>query len=524
MNHSPLEWAQWCGSLGTFHLSSAVEWYDLELAINALEQSLFLIQSQTNDNSFLIRHWAEFMASVETNLGEAYFLDPQMEHFPQSLHHYEKAKHIYENLLTGEADLYLLDRANLQLAYARINSKVGAALLQMHTPIDVFSARNGMAGGNNLDITVGYPEHHGYVKQAQAAFSVAIETYQSQCATLSIKDDPDTFVQTCGEYASTLQYAATAESALGNLEKSEGHMMQATRVYFDGEDILVGSGNVDGALNNAYNDWHASGAVQSIANVLVNLSTIHAQRGDYGKSKRAYGLAMKFYSRFDIPVPPIAATVGGSEGLELESVLDQYFDMLTSYRRGTGQNGMQYEQGRKGPINYREQDQSQTQYTMYQRDDAYEGDILFNLGTIYLSMQDENEAIGWFEQAIELYTNKGDERKAQIASANANLSLLYMRQRRFEDSQRAHFDSLDMYQALYGDGVNPYVQGLEEYQEELVRVLETVGVKGSESKDGLSSDGGIAGSSIDLEKYQQSIRNATEAASAAAENDLKDEL
>jgi tetratricopeptide (TPR) repeat protein len=519
IDSSPLEWAQWCGNLGTFHLTNAIEWYDLELAINALDQSLLLIHEQTNTDSLFLQGWEEFTASVESNLGEAYYLDPQINHFPQSLDHYEEALEIYKLLLQEETQQLLLpnDQINRELAFARISAKIGMTLLQMHSPDANSLVGNGMSGEYLDSVTkLLNPEEdtQDSLGPAKDAFAAAIDIYHPHCEDLSIKDDPAFFVQTCLDYVSTLQYAATAESTSGNLPKAEQYMIKALEVYFGGENILEETDNTKDALKNVYNTWYESGAVDSIASLLVSSANAYSQLGQYDKSKSSYGLAMAFYSRFNIAVPPIAA-ITSAGGLDVDSLLDQYLGMVTAYRRGTGQTGPpQQSQGNRGIST---EDHDQTKNIIYQRDDAYEGDVVFNLGSIYLSMGDENEAISWFEQAIELYENKGDERKARIASAKTNLALLYFRMGRFHDSERAHFDSLDIYEALYGDGVNPYLQ---EYQEELRQAMEQLGVKSSNAETA-STDGGTA-SGIDLEKYKQSIQNATEM--SAATNDRREEL
>lgn len=528
IDNDPLEWAQWCGNLGTSHLTNAVEWYDLELAVNALEQSLLLIQGQTSEHSSWLQGWEEFTASVETNLGEAYFLDPQMNHFPQSLEHYLKALEVYQFLLQEETQFQPNGQMNRKLAYARINAKVGMTLLQMQSPFSTIATGSSVPGDGVMDSVTTLlnteSDSQDFLSRAKEALSVAIATYQPLCEKLSIKDDPALFVETCVEYASTLQYSATAESTSGDLPKAEQYMVEALAVYFGDQNILEATDNVDNALKDAYNVWYGSGAVDSIASTLVSVSNAYSQQGQYSKSKTAYRLAMLFYSRFNIAVPSIAATAEGIldvDESQMEGSLNEYFSLLTAYRRGTGQSAGRIPDGPRGTINHEVKEQ--TQNVVYQRDDGYEGDLLFNLGTIYLTIQQETEAVSWLEQAIELYERLGDERKPQIANAKASLSLLYFRMRRFDDAERAHFDSLDMYQALYGDGVNPYVQGLEEYQEELVQALEQLGAKNSNSDATASSNGAVAGG-IDLDKYKQSIQNATEAAASAAANDAKEEL
>ena len=93
-----------------------------------------------------------------------------------------------------------------------------------------------------------------------------------------------------------------------------------------------------------------------------------------------------------------------------------------------------------------------------------------------------------------------------MANAKLNLGLSYFRARRFADSQRTHFEALDIYLQLYGEGINLYLQGLEEYEDMLNKAM------GGKSTTKRGEEGRPENPMIDLEKFKQSIKNATEAA------------
>jgi hypothetical protein len=52
-----------------------------------------------------------------------------------------------------------------------------------------------------------------------------------------------------------------------------------------------------------------------------------------------------------------------------------------------------------------------------------------------------------------------------MADVMFNLAMAYYRNYEFEKSKEAQWKALDMYQTLFGDGVNPYVQGLDKGEE-----------------------------------------------------------
>jgi hypothetical protein len=101
-----------------------------------------------------------------------------------------------------------------------------------------------------------------------------------------------------------------------------------------------------------------------------------------------------------------------------------------------------------------------------------------------------------------------------MADAKLNLGMGYFRAGRFADSQRVHFEALDIYRQLYGEGVNPYLQGLEEYEDMLIEAM------GGKPQPKEETKGDLGNHMIDLEKFKQSIKNATEALPNSVKEDL----
>jgi tetratricopeptide (TPR) repeat protein len=200
-----------------------------------------------------------------------------------------------------------------------------------------------------------------------------------------------------------------------------------------------------------------------------------------------------------------------------QEALQDYLDTLQEYRqmvRGGGGGRMSqtpskntmYQQGNNI------YDQDEEEY-YYQKDDGYEGDLLASLGAIYLSRGDASRALAHLEQAVQLYHKKHEDRDRSMADVKLNLAMAYYRLRRFDDSQRVQFEGLDIYRELYGDGVNPYLQGLEEYEDMLMEAM------GTPPKDKKTADGKDS-PMINLEGYRQSIKNATEAMPKSVKEEL----
>jgi hypothetical protein len=119
------------------------------------------------------------------------------------------------------------------------------------------------------------------------------------------------------------------------------------------------------------------------------------------------------------------------------------------------------------------------------------------------------------EQAAQLYHKKQEDRDRSMADVKLNLAMAYYRLRRFDDSQRLQLEGLDIYRELYGDGVNPHLQGFEEYEDTTTNnnnnnrmmKMDAMGTPFNDKKTADGKDSPM----INLEGYRQSIKNATEA-------------
>jgi tetratricopeptide (TPR) repeat protein len=511
-SQSGVDWARWCGDLGLEHYDTAQSWYDLELAINAFEESLLSIKRlrESRSLSLLVQGWDEYIASIESNLGESYSKDPNSKHNTEALRHFENARDIFNRLLEKqEASPPPLDTTlSLQQHFARSLSRVGVQLLTMANNFDL---SNGGIGGDisSLSETVTkltdqlHTTDGGFQARALEHFELAIDIYQSQFKKLfPTQDNNDDFIRMCLDYSTTLQYAGTAYSTAGDQQKAESLMLQALNIAM--------LGDIETPLENMNSNevWSSSSALDGIAHLLTSLSTVYTQLGRYDEAKLRYRQAMALYQNYNIPLPAIPSMGEVGENSYMQGLLDEHFTMLEAYR-----NGEVYENKKDASIYEQEPQKIQGSYYAYGKDDGYEADLKYNLGTLYLSMGDQGEAISWFEQAIELYNdNSGNssQRRGQLAAALTNLSLLYFEMERFKDSELTQCEALDIYQAMYGDGVNPFVREMEDHEQQLAEALgqTTNLIPAKTENEGAST--GEDSTTIDIESYKQLMKNLTE--------------
>ncbi|KAL3935638.1 MAG: hypothetical protein SGBAC_008884 [Bacillariaceae sp.] len=562
--NDPLGWAKWCGTLGSLHVQGYKGLYDLELAINALQESVQLVEDHFqivgSESSADDDVWESFRASVYNTLGEAYYLDPNMSHGTEALDHYEKALAIYKSLVQkqDQASDFATEHDNTRQVYAMTLAKVGSALTQLHSidtlEVDSLDGGDGMLAdktstrtkmstfndhGSQSDGDRSTNNRSPKLQRAREVLTLAKDIYRTQCkehlpATLEAATprkgyqqhipNPSAYVEACVDFATTLQYASRVETLAGNYEESLHYMKQALLVYTGEIDILLEESSVkasfvDAVLSNVYSIWYRMGSVDSIGSLLINIADTCGQLGRHNESKAIYTLAMRFYAKFNVAPPPTAQNTDGQIFGEREAMMnestramvDTYLSMLKEYRRGIGSD-------------------ANPEQLLYQKDDIYEGDILYNLGTIYVYAGDDKEGMEWLEEAVSVYqrthhhkpgttfnrnekSNKSNqERWSQIASMKATLKRIYFGQRRFQDSDQAHQESMDLFRELYGEGVNPYIQILyEEAAQASGGTRSSNRQTANDDGSGETLDGGENNNnSINLENYLQSIQNATE--------------
>uniref|UniRef100_A0A7S0F4U4 Tetratricopeptide repeat protein n=1 Tax=Craspedostauros australis TaxID=1486917 RepID=A0A7S0F4U4_9STRA len=194
-----------------------------------------------------------------------------------------------------------------------------------------------------------------------------------------------------------------------------------------------------------------------------------------------------------------------------------YAEMLQSYQAALQEYNRVVKEGGdpvttsvpQDPIYQGTLNENEYSYTAYNgpADDAYEADLHAAIGETYLQMGDIGLAVSQFHQSIDLYATIQDKDAATeraLADVKMNLSIAYFHGRRFQDSERLHREGLELYRKLYGAGVNPYVQGIED----LAGMFGVDPWKESKGDDPAADD--IKHRLIDIEKLTLGLQNATE--------------
>jgi tetratricopeptide (TPR) repeat protein len=473
LNHLPLtlhdvEWSNWYLELGMAHYGSSlteVDWYQMSLALNAFHRAVAVFETKGDDASLSAQEKMDrqlFLGSVYFQIAETYLVHPEAEHIDDALNYFQKALSIYSearNSPTSSDNGLFFDRGDNDLRWADVCTRLGFVLVASVNPYQMDPNVESM--GSQLQME----DWNKKVKESEALLKGAIDVYQKRILKLP---DSQERVHTKIALATALQNAASTATLGGKLLLAKKWNLQALALH---QDVLMP------VLVKGTPEWESSRV--TAADILLNLADTLLQLGAYDETKKYYKAAMDWHEEHNVEIAPMRVEVvdvdGGSEALQQhKDALDEYHRMVEG---GSGGAGTKEANIYKGTMN-------DEQEFYYQRDDAYEGDLYSALGAIYLSEEEPVRAIAHFEKAISLYKNVGEENDPTMADVKINLAVVLFRVRRFQDSIDSHFDALDIYRNLYGDGVNP--------------LEETMGAESSSTV-------------IDLEKYKQSILNATAA-------------
>jgi len=479
------EWADWYLNLGITHLENFERggdekeddgWYQLELATNALERSVSVFDDDPKRTKKQVSKLEkdQFLANVYFTIGEAYSMDPGWNHLQSALKYYQQSRHLYQQMVEEWSSrsrtpprrgfsFHLWNRDEVEYGYALACAKEA-------------STRNHLIDEEK-------PQQE-MLSDVESLFETAISILRKQLLSSSSystshSDDDDGGKQAHQRYykrrrtdiifetslieiqtnlAWVLQDAASVAALAGKLSKSKDYLLQAIVLYL--ESILS---------NTSLSKQEQTVANIAVASIYIALSDTALQLGEYPLAKSAYQKAMEWYVSKGVPVEPF--NLLPEEKDEYDDVLQQTIDSLQHYR--------QHSQGTVSsrPLKSTSSFTDSRLYDLYneasggggsnddvyyERDDGYEADMLMSIGSIYMSMGETTHAIPCLEQAIALYNSNGESKSPAMADTKNNLAVAYFLVQRFQDSQTARFEALDLYQTLYGDNVNPYLQNLED--------------------------------------------------------------
>lgn len=589
-----IELAEWYFKLGNAHYPHAdqhsagmtvdqtVQWEDrmlveVELSINAFQQVKEVLDGtgEASSDQVMLNEKHALLAMAHFQLGEAYFLRQDRDSIQIALDEYKQARQFYEILINESGNAFAWEELfELKEKYAGTCSRVGMTVIAAMDPMeqlpDWMEGMMDMMGGTGGESSHGFGDvstdpsintqagsdsrssfgsgKSNALEEAHAAYEVAIGVFNDLIRfrdSYTQKTEWD-WNQIESNLAATTQHFASALTMGGDLQKSKSYFQQAIQIH---ERLVL-----------KFQDANHQSAVLDLqrtqtflADVYLSLSDTCTQLGDYDCAKLSYGKAMDLHLANKIETAPIQMMEDQEE--QLNSLLSETQAVLLEYRAGI--------QGKATPDRrsslFSGIPGDETEQYMYQKDDGYEGDLLSSLGTIYLSMGKPENAISYFEQAVEKYKmNKDDQMSPAMADLLINTAMAYYRVQDFQKSKEQQWTALDFYRSLYGDGVNPYVQGLDAYE---TMMMESMGTgdtdtgtgfggpffgnnKKEDSKDnGINQESDVPNSAegahqaepegvdetseasegqpkkvIDIDAYRRSIENATRPTATNNEN------
>jgi tetratricopeptide (TPR) repeat protein len=179
----------------------------------------------------------------------------------------------------------------------------------------------------------------------------------------------------------------------------------------------------------------------ALAVLLYNLAEMHLEMGNYDPSNKIYDQAMEYYEKYNI-IPhnnmPEGSLLPRDQARE---TIREYEDMLE-----------QYEAVLNGNINVPLPPDLDSMYDefgnlVYVADEGYEGDIHAQLGSTYMSLQDDDvSAKSHLHLAIQLYDGSGNHDDPLAADAKWNLAILHFRNSEFKESAAMRRKALEIYQ------------------------------------------------------------------------------
>ena len=535
-NAHKIEWANWYYQLGQLHEQQATAGSDLdseslELALNAYRQSLNAISSSYG--TALDFEEELFVGGLHFAMGEVLSRDPTGSNYDLALKEYQAARDIFEKL-NGIQEIPPpklgappIDRVDIHLRWANACVRISTLLVTKAGNDLVSQYDEASASSGNLEdwtastlsgSTVNTEAYQRELKQAESLLLQAIEVYRTaiQDNSHGSSDEKSTKMALVTALQSYVSVAAGGGGGGG----AGGDMMAA--MVMDNspklKKILPYSTEALGLLQEIFPLYPAGSiehdtCIYGIGDNLISLADTTLQLGQYEESTLYYQQAMEWYEKYNLNSREVMPQVQLGDD---ESILEQYLETLRTYKSQT--QGKRTSSPTKPASEIKpDMPNSGASGAFYiPHNDGYEADLQAAIGGIYLSTGQTERSIAYFEKAIQLYETLGAEsRSRQVADVKLNLAMAYLYDKNFEESAHIRQEALETYRELYGDGVNPIAQGLEEQYGDL---LQNFGGSAAATKAGTDKDvdrdntdetGQQRPIQIDYEQLKASIENIT---------------
>jgi tetratricopeptide (TPR) repeat protein len=599
LDQGTMTWANWYFDVGSAHLlqyqlNPDLDWYEMDLALNAYQQvvttlfpeassssslpgsvllqalSLSSTSSSSSGTTLMLQTTFErylsrdnLLASVYFQMGQWYLMHPDQTQMTEALTSFQMALHIYTELRMAVQYIFAItesvvtleihphDERTIQLQWASTASTISSILVsvssmsdatmgpaeqpqvtkQMNLLLDSLSTNLNRIKPQQEQEQLSSPRDGSLTLQSSLAETLLENALHIYRRYLTNDTERSTFTmeelaQTQTSFATALQSAASLASVHGRLEDSKTWLLEALHILDEHALPNFTEGSVE-----------LESYIISKADNMLTLSGVWLSLGDYDEAKHFYQKALEFYEQHNVEVSPISLessytlivdpNSSGEEGMghDEDDILQSHVEALEEYHsRVEGGRGSSRKSRKKSNILDGAGGGTGAGDFYYQRNDRYEAELHGNLGSLYLSRGELERSRGHLEAALGLCGESSDDAAPsdvcsdrQVAEVKLNLAAALFHLRLFSESIQRHFEALDIYFSLYGPGVNPILQAMEEYA---LSVDDTIGVGEQQHRQpegGRGEEEGTGGSRsnsgherfIDIGRFKQTITNVT---------------
>jgi tetratricopeptide (TPR) repeat protein len=610
LDQGTMTWANWYFDVGSAHLlqyqlNPDLDWYEMELALNAYQQVVttlfpeassssslrgsFLLQalslsstssssssSSSSGTTLMLQATFErylsrdnLLASVYFQMGQSYLMHPDQTQMTEALTSFQMALHIYTELRMAVQSIFAItdavvtleihphDERTIQLQWASTASTISSILVSVSSMSDatVGPAEQPQVTqqmtllldslSTNLDRIKPQQEQvssprDGSLKLQNSLAEKLLEnalhiyrrylTNDTERSTFTMEE----LAQTQTSFATALQSAAALASVHGRLEDSKTWLLEALHILDEHVLPYFTEGSVE-----------LESYIISKADNMLTLAGVWLSLGDYDEAKHYYRKALEFYEQHNVEVSPLSlessytlmvdpnSSVEEGMGHDEDDILRSHVEALEEYHaRVEGGRGSSRKSRKNSNILDGAGGGAGAGDFYYQRNDRYEAELHGNLGSLYLSRGELERSRGHLEAALGLCGESSDDAAPsdvcsdrQVAEVKLNLAAALFHLRLFSQSIQRHSEALDIYFSMYGPGVNPILQAMEEYA---LSVDDTIGVGeqqhlqpegGRGEEEGAGTGGSHSNSGherfIDIGRFKQTVTNVTAGTSAS---------
>lgn len=266
------------------------------------------------------------------------------------------------------------------------------------------------------------------LKLARESFEKAAAIYRRSEATVANgqASDHDNRVQ-----------LADASAAIGLVALYLGDLTNSVSMYEDSIELYL---QLESEGYQHHFQDHDGGIPFIIADMLVQLSDVLLRVGRYDECDSRYQQAMDKFAK-------LAATSNGPSTYAPQLQLNQFEGDDSLRLHEDALNDYYVSLGTRGADVLDDWGQDELD------DPLYEGDLLFNIGTIHLSQNNLDEALSYLTKAITLYESSLEENEdGPLADALLNKASCLFYLGRYAESAATHEEATEIYRNSLGEG------------------------------------------------------------------------